>query len=213
MKVGMAGCVAVLVLTVPGVVTGEGDKTPAPPVLVIRTYNLYRVPSNNLRVAEEAAAAILKDLRSDIRWLDCQATLEPIEESPRCGQAPASNEILLRIQAKGSVAGTGIESMGFSVMSRRPEGYTPFFATVFADVVAAVASGAGVDARRLLGSAVAHEIGHLLLNSPRHSNRGLMRAFWSRSELQDGRTADWVFQNDDAEAMRRAIAARINVRH
>ena len=91
---------------------------------MIRTYNLYRVSSENLRVAQDAAAAILKDVRIDIRWLDCsQVNLEPIGESARCGQAPASNELLLRIQAKGSVGGTRIESMGFSMVSRRPEDY------------------------------------------------------------------------------------------
>jgi hypothetical protein len=59
-----------------------------------------------------------------------------------------------------------------------------------------------------LGYAVAHEIGHLLLNSPRHSTAGLMRELWSSSEIQAGRTADWVFLSEEAETMRRAIAAR-----
>ena len=123
MSVGMAGCVAALVLIIPGVVTAESDETPSP-VLVIRTYNLYRVSSANFRVARDAAEAILKDVRVDIRWLDCsQVDLEPIGESARCGEAPAPNELLLRIQAKGSVGGTRVESMGFSMVSRRPEDY------------------------------------------------------------------------------------------
>jgi hypothetical protein len=208
MNFGMA-CMAGLVLIIPAVVTAQSDETPSPPVLVIRTYNMYRVSGEHLRVAQDAAAAILKDVRIDIRWLDCgQVNPEPIGESARCGQAPASNELLLRIQSAGSVGGARIKSMGFSMVGRRPEDYTPFFATVCADVVAVVARGAGVDARRLLGVAFAHEIGHLLLNSPRHSSSGLMRAFWSRSELQEGRKADWLFQIEEAETLRQAIAER-----
>jgi hypothetical protein len=208
MRVWMAGLVAVLVLIIPGVVTAGVDETP---VLVIRTYNMYRVSSEHLRVAQDAAAAILKEVKIDIRWLDCSdVNLEPIGEFAPCGQPPGANEVLLRIQAKGSVSGTRNESMGFSIVSRRPEDFTPFFATVLADVVAVVARRAGVDAGRLLGYAFAHEIGHLLLNSPRHSNGGLMRAFWSRAELQLGRTADWVFQIEEAETIRQAIAARLN---
>ena len=100
--------------------------------------------------------------------------------------------------------------MGFTLVSRRPEHYRPVLSTVFPDVVALVARDAGVDARRLLGYAVAHEIGHLLLNSPQHSSAGLMRALWSRLELQERRTGDWVFSNAEAETMRLAVAARIN---
>ena len=35
-----------------------------------------------------------------------------------------------------------------------------------------------------------------------------MRELWSSSEIQAGRTADWVFLSEEAETMRRAIAAR-----
>jgi hypothetical protein len=35
-----------------------------------------------------------------------------------------------------------------------------------------------------------------------------MRELWSSAEMQAGRMADWVFLNEEAEMMRRAIAAR-----
>jgi hypothetical protein len=209
MRFGTVGSVAVLVLTIPGVVRAGSDETTSRPLLVVRTYNTYRMSSGNLRIAQDSAAAILKDVGIDVRWLDCGGkNIEPIGESPRCGQTPASNEVLLRIQAKGPVGGTQNVSMGFSMVSRRPEGHAPILSSVFADIVALVARDVGVDARRLLGYAVAHEIGHLLLNSPRHSNAGLMRELWSSSELQASRTADWVFLSEEAETIRQAIAAR-----
>ncbi len=37
----------------------------------------------------------------------------------------------------------------------------------------------------ILGHAAAHEIGHLLLGSNSHSPQGLMRARWSRQDLQN----------------------------
>jgi hypothetical protein len=203
------GSVAVLILIIPGVVRADSDETPSRPLLVIRTHNTYRLSSENLRTAQDAAAAILRDMGIDVRWLDCdRKNIEPIGDSSRCARTPASNELLLRIQAKGPIGGTRDVSMGFSMVSSRPEDYAPILSTVFADVVASVARDAGVDARRLLGYAVAHEIGHLLLNSPRHSNAGLMRELWSSSEMQAGRTADWMFLSEEAETMRRAIAAR-----
>ncbi len=213
MRFGTVGIVAVLLLIIPGVVRAENDETPHRPLLVIRTYNNYGISRENLRVAQVSAEAVLKDAGIDVRWLDCgQKSIEPNGESRSCEQTRASNELLLRIQAKGPVGRTRNASMGFSLVSGTPGGYTPFLSTVFADVVASVARESGVDARRLLGYALAHEIGHLLLNSAQHSNAGLMRPLWSRFELRGSRAADWVFLSEEAETMRQAIAARTGVR-
>jgi len=82
----------------------------------------------------------LKDAGIDVTWFDCaqksRNNSEPIGEPPNCRQTPSSNEVLLRIQAKGPVGGTRNVSMGSSLVSRRPEGYAPLLSTVFADVVA-----------------------------------------------------------------------------
>jgi len=205
--------VALFFLAIAGVVRAESDEPPSRPLLVIRTYETYQVSSDTLRIAKDAAAVVLKDVGIDVRWLDCgQKNGPPIGESQRCGQPLAPNERMLSIQARGAVGGAQNVSMGFTVVSRRPEAYWPVLSTVFADVVAAVARATGVDAGRLLGYAVAHEIGHVLLNSPQHSSGGLMRAVWSKLELREPRTADWTFLSGEAEAMRAAIAARANGR-
>ena len=209
MRFWLVGTVAVLVLMIPGAVRADSVEAPARPLLMIRTYNTSQVSRGNLRIAQDFAAAILKDVASDVRWIDCGVkNTEPIGESQRCGQTLASNELILRILTKGSVGDARDVSMGFSPVSRTPEDHASILSTVFADVVAVVARAARVDATRLLGYAIAHEIGHLLLNSPRHSDAGLMRALWSSSELQANRSADWVFLREDAAKMRQTIAAR-----
>ena len=62
--------------------------------------------------------------------------------------------------------------------------------------------------RELLGRAIAHEIGHLLLDTNQHASTGLMRATWSRSELRRDKPADWHFLGDEADTMRTALATR-----
>ena len=47
----------------------------------------------------------------------------------------------------------------------------------------------------VLGRAVAHEIGHYLLNSRSHADKGLMRASFDMHELLDGRSG--LFELDD----------------
>ena len=45
----------------------------------------------------------------------------------------------------------------------------------------------------VLGSAIAHEVGHLLLGTPTHGVSGLMREVWTEEELALGREEDWLF--------------------
>jgi hypothetical protein len=47
---------------------------------------------------------------------------------------------------------------------------------------AAVSEASSVD--KILGSALAHEVGHVLLRSEQHSQSGVMKAVWSRADYQ-----------------------------
>lgn len=85
-----------------------------------------------------------------------------------------------------------------------------FLATIYADLVASVARSAGVDGRTLLGRAVAHEIGHLLLGTNQHAAAGLMRATWSQADLRRKDGPGWQFQDGETQAMRRALSARLS---
>jgi hypothetical protein len=71
-----------------------------------------------------------------------------------------------------------------------------------------VAASAGVDAPRLLGRAIAHELGHLLLGRTQHSESGIMRAAWSRQELQRNEVVDWRFSEPDATQIRARARTR-----
>ena len=78
MRFWLVGTVAVLVLMIPGAVRADSVEAPSRPLLVIRTYNTSQVSRGNLRIAQDFAAAILKDVASDIRWPDCGVkSIEP----------------------------------------------------------------------------------------------------------------------------------------
>jgi predicted Zn-dependent protease len=78
-------------------------------------------------------------------------------------------------------------------------------ATVFHDQVEAVARRTGVARSELLGRALAHEIGHLLLGVRGHSRTGLMRAVWTDDELTRDRPEDWMFTSDDRERLQQVF--------
>jgi hypothetical protein len=81
-------------------------------------------------------------------------------------------------------------------------------ATMFVDRVEWLAKQAGTDPAMLLGFAITHEIGHLLLGTNAHASSGLMRAVWSRRELQHSRVGDWIFRSTEAWRMRSALLTR-----
>ncbi len=61
----------------------------------------------------------------------------------------------------------------------------------------------------LLGLAIAHEVGHLLLPDNSHSRRGIMRARWDRQDLRFA-AADLVFTAQEAKSIRIEVARRLD---
>ena len=117
---------------------------------------------------------------------------------------------MLRLQKTAGSDRSKFVSMGFSLVGT--PGAAPFLATVYVDRVASVARGAGIDARRVLGLAIAHEIGHVLLDSNSHAASGLMRADWSRIELRRTDRAAWAFLEAEVAYLRSSAEERQNRR-
>jgi hypothetical protein len=84
-------------------------------------------------------------------------------------------------------------------------------ATIYFDRVQWLAHESGTDSRVLLGRAIAHELGHLLLASTAHGAAGLMRALWSGEEIRRGSARDWLFAPSELRAIRaRAETLMVN---
>jgi hypothetical protein len=65
-----------------------------------------------------------------------------------------------------------------------------------------MAERTGVDAHALLGRAIAHELGHLLMATSAHGPNGLMRPVWSQSEIRSRQIDDWIFRPREIAAIR-----------
>lgn len=61
---------------------------------------------------------------------------------------------------------------------------------------------------QILGHAIVHEIGHLLLNQESHSDTGIMRAIWDLKQLRDACYGYLVFTPSEAEAIRLDVTRR-----
>lgn len=174
--------------------------------LTVRLYDGAGLPPD---VKDEALAVAQRTMASagvEVAWTPCRAQ--------GCDAPLRAGEVVLRLvkgpPTDGRSAPAALRSrsglpLGDAFVDAG--GGAGVLATIYVDRVQVLAEKAGTDVRALLGHAVAHELGHLLLASNRHGARGLMRALWSSEDLRRSRAADWRFTTDEAAAMRRRLGS------
>lgn len=173
-------------------------------LLAIRLYVAGSVPTAQLDAALLAAASSLASAGLAADWCDCARG----QAAGRCLEPLAPGELMVRVQP-GLFAASRDVTLGSALVDRvNGEGTV---ATVYPDRVERVARAAQVSPATLLGRAIAHEIGHLLLGTTAHPPGGLMRARWTRAELQRDREDDWRFSPDERVHIRARIASRQQV--
>jgi hypothetical protein len=193
------GVLAAMVLAAP--VAGAAQ------TVTIRTYNNFGVAPADLAGARPHIDAVFREAGVSVAWVDCWFRDQEVTESAeRCRRPLEADEVILRLQAANPLPGKRYVSMGFALVNVA-EG-APFLATVYADLVRSVARDAHLDYRLLLGRAIAHEIGHLLLDTNRHAEHGLMRAGWSTAELRQNTATDWTFAANEIAVIHTAAALR-----
>ena len=176
-------------------------------VLWVRIYNPFGLDAVQIGKATASASDPLHRAGVEATWLDCSR--RGSVAVPRCGAGPQPDEVIVRITAAPAESPTvrpDREKLGFAYVDPASSGGV--LATVYADRIAAMASRSGVDAATLLGRAISHEIGHLLLGDTAHARHGLMRAEWSAELLRRGFHGDWQFST----AERQSLAARLRAR-
>ena len=65
-----------------------------------------------------------------------------------------------------------------------------------------------VSMAQLLGHAIPHELGHLLLNQQLHSAHGIMRGGWGVTEMRDAAYETLLFTPQQAEVLRAEVRRR-----
>jgi hypothetical protein len=176
-----------------------------PPQLVVRLYDALGVGEAARIAARDTAHFIFSHAGIDLIWRDCDAVAQAKSSSTSCDHPLEPREVLVRVVA-GSSQTTG-EVLGYSSIDTRQS--AGWLATVFADRVDAVATRTQSDMGRLLGRAIAHEVGHLLLGTTTHSPSGLMRERWRDQELHRDRAWDWMLSSSDARGVRQALLSRV----
>jgi len=176
---------ALALLAVPPAAAGDFQ-------VVIRVYDLATGDVTGRAAAMRAAADAIASAGLTVTWRDCS---RGGADHP-CRTVRRDGDLVVRIMPVAASESDGEDvQLGFAPID--PAGRPTVIATVYYDVVQRVAHRTGLNASELLGRAMAHEIGHLLLRAPGHAPTGLMRPLWTDAELMQNRPGDWTFSDSE----------------
>lgn len=188
------------------------------PAITIRVYDYAEVDRQTLREAERTAASVFRKAGVESRWVESTEAARAAPWNPATKGSFNPSDILLDI-----IAGVMVDRLGLpgGVIGVAP-GSEPGrrLAYVFYDRVESLAARqmprrahenicAAASTAQILGYAMAHEIGHLLLNLETHSDAGIMRGNWDGKTLQDACYGYLLFTRQQAGIMRAELSRRL----
>jgi hypothetical protein len=162
--------------------------------ITMLVYNMANVPAVILDRAEQQASGIYRQNGIELEWKQCP-----------CDLALGPTDVMLRIIPRlfaSNSAGFRSDHLGFAASSQQ----RGVLATIFYNRVEDLTRGG--DPSCILGHAIAHELGHLLLGQDAHSTTGLMQAHWTRDDLKLAARGCLQFTSEQAERLRAGVAAR-----
>ena len=174
--------------------------------LVLRVFDRSGDSAADRQEALQTADAILRQADVTATWVDCSNGARQASHAI-CTDPLGSGELAVRMtpapkDKKARLKSPTVQrALGYSMVEPAVGGT---LATIFTDRVAWLATSSHSGYRALLGRAVAHEIGHLLIGTTEHSQAGLMRAVWTAAELTRNDRDDWLFTADDRARLQRS---------
>ena len=186
------------------------------PGVCIHVYNYAGVPAWEMTRAQVEAEEVLARAGIETRWaeflVDREGGVRQANGKDECGlgdeQGPTDLILGVVPRAMAQTFRLSAADLGFALLPAE-KGEFGNRANVFFERVSLLGESSGASRALILGHAMAHEIGHLLLGAGSHSRSGIMRAPWGRNEFRRAATGSLHFTTGEASRMRRQVRARI----
>jgi hypothetical protein len=172
------------------------------PAVTVRVINEAGIDPVVLRGAGKEAVRIFRHSGIRLNWMECSPEAVRGKSDP-CHTDLGPSEFWLRVVIRRPSA-TSQDVLGFSELdeTRRTGSAGIYYPAAHA---ASARFGAGLG--EILGSAAAHELGHLLLGVNAHSPSGVMVAHWSRREFELLSISELNFTRDQSRGLRDQISS------
>ena len=161
----------------------------------VSVYDFAHVASKTLEQAEKLAAEVFVSAGIEVR-LATAISAGPLESDfsasfgNGCGESPLPLTIRAQI-FRHAPAGFLPSGLGYSL----PCAQSGAQITLYADRMEVVSRTANASFYRVLGQALAHELGHVLLRSTAHESSGLMKAIWTQKDWQQAAVFEIKFSS------------------
>jgi len=165
------------------------------PLAVAQHLTLQVSLRNDAHVADDT----LDEARRVVSGLYSQAGLTLLWCAADC-----TATIALRPRASDDTARRAKDAMGYTPGGGEERGRLAF---VLINRVDEIANGYGTARSIVLGAAIAHELGHLLI-SKEHTKTGMMKVNWNQSDFRKLRQGDLRFTAEQARLIRNSVSAR-----
>ena len=174
--------------------------TAAALVVIVRLYGAPTVEPDVLERAQAAVQTIFERSGIAVEWRVCPAAVVDGD----CAAAPASNEAVARLLA--GPPSVSADSCGVALVPQSAAGH---FVSVFVACVRGAADRLRLAEHVLLGSVLAHEIGHLLLGTNSHGSVGLMQAQPRAIDWERAAHGALGFTSDETLRLQRSLERRV----
>ncbi|MFB3924326.1 MAG: hypothetical protein ACE145_21610 [Terriglobia bacterium] len=175
----------------------------------VLVYNYSEARPSTLKRAEDEARRILSKTGIKAVWITCPMLNAEAEKNPVCRLRLRATDLVVRLHPKFRPIHPSFErhTVGFVP---RTLGDPACYASVFYDRIMTLAETREFTPGMILGHALAHEIGHVLLGPDSHSDSGIMCPNWDRSFLEKAVRGQLLFTPIQAESIRADVRARID---
>lgn len=195
--------------------TAKAESSETSPSITIHVRNYAGVAPGTLAEAEEVAAGIFRNAGVETRWADDVPTAENVQVNPAGHSAQSLADIQLSILPQEMSDRLGFPKNVLGLVPGTDAQFAYVFEskvnTLFGSALNALCHGRldrQVSRSVILGHAIAHELGHLLLDLKGHTTQGIMRAEWGLKDIRDATYRLLVFSPQQAAVLRANVRRR-----
>jgi hypothetical protein len=177
------------------------------PQVIVSVYDDAGVLPTVLAQAERKAARIFERAGLDVLWANCSSSAKHVGQDAGlanggCAQFDWPTRLAMRIVPRSG--GPVNEVFGVAFLSAEGTGC---YSDVYYDRAIGLQADWKVALPDILGSVMAHELGHLLLGSNSHASSGIMRGRWQPEELRRLAKGSLLFMPEQGQRMREKLTA------
>ena len=186
--------------------SGEGEQGFP---ITVRVYDMAHLSQNTLKAAKAEAAKVLRKAGVETAWLDCADAVTGGRGDEGCKQPIGSTGLVMKIVPRTIAPRLSKNpwEFGFAPLPTKPGSFGKLF-YLFSHRAEDLSKQNPISTAQMLGCAMAHEIGHLLLGVGSHSRRGIMRAEWDRKTVRQASMGVLTFTRKEVERIRTNLSIR-----